>query len=192
MVLISHQYWQRAFAASPSAVGQTLMLNNTQQEVIGVLPEDFQFLTANPLVILPMQIDRATIHAAGFNFQGLARLKPGVTMAQATPTSCLLPSLTTLPAAAGFHQEDVRRCRFGSRSSARGEMIGSSSFMYCVLPITPHIWVPVAAFHFLVMLSPVWQPQLLTNAPRAKTRRLIFFASSSCSHDLQALSIALL
>ena len=55
-------------------------------------------------------------------------------------------------------------------------MTGSSSIMYWVFPITPHIWVPVAAYHFFVMLSPVWQPQLLTNAPRAKTLPLIFFS----------------
>src|ERR1051325_3939072 len=71
-------------------------------------------------------------------------------------------------------------------------MMGSSSIMYWVLPMTPHMGTPVAASHFLDMLSPVWQPQLLTKAPRAKTRPLIFFSSSSCSHDLQALSMLLL
>src|ERR1700686_3567052 len=70
--------------------------------------------------------------------------------------------------------------------------IGNSSDMYCVFPITPPIGIPVAAFHFLDMLSPVWQPQLLTNAPRAKARPLICFSSLSCSHDLQALSMLLL
>src|SRR3954447_12890843 len=71
-------------------------------------------------------------------------------------------------------------------------MTGSSSIMYWVLPITPHIGTPVAATHFLDMLSPVWQPQLLAKAPLAKTRLLIFRSSSSCSHDLQALSMLLL
>ena len=56
------------------------------------------------------------------------------------------------------------------------EMIGSSSIMYWVLPITPHIWLPMAAFHFFDMLSPVWQPQLWTCASRAKSCRLIFFS----------------
>src|SRR5205823_9449023 len=70
--------------------------------------------------------------------------------------------------------------------------MGSSSVMYWVFPITPHIEVPVAACHFFDMLSPVWQPQLLIKAPRANTRPLIFFSSSSCSHDLQALSMLLL
>src|SRR6266404_4037379 len=40
--------------------------------------------------------------------------------------------------------------------------IGSSSIMNCVLPIAPIMCVPVALYHFFDMLSPVWQPQLLT------------------------------
>ena len=116
VVLISHGYWQRAFSGSPSAVGQSVMVNGTQQEVIGVLPENFRFLTANPLMIFPLQIDRATIHAAGFNFQGLARLKPGVTIAQANAdVERLLPSLTErfkLPP--GFTQKMFDDARFGS------------------------------------------------------------------------------
>ncbi len=67
-------------------------------------------------MIFPMQIDRATIHAAGFNFQGLARLKPGVTIAQANAdVERLLPSLTErfkLPP--GFTQKMFDDARFGS------------------------------------------------------------------------------
>jgi hypothetical protein len=40
--------------------------------------------------------------------------------------------------------------------------IGSSSIMNCVFPMAPIMCVPVARYHFLDMLSPVWQPQLLT------------------------------
>src|SRR5215470_2878962 len=70
--------------------------------------------------------------------------------------------------------------------------IGSSSIMNCVLPIAPIMWTPVAAYHFLDISSPVWQPQLLTYAWRAKTCRLILVKSLSCSHDLHALSMLLL
>ena len=41
------------------------------------------------------------------------------------------------------------------------QRIGSSSIMNWVLPMAPIIRVPVAVYHFLDMLSPVWQPQLL-------------------------------
>ena len=116
VVLITHTYWQRAFGANRSAVGQSLMVNGTAREVIGVLPEDFQFLTAKPLVVLPLKIDRATTHAAGFNYQGIARLKPGVRLDQANAdVARLLPSLTErfkLPP--GFTKQMFDDARFGS------------------------------------------------------------------------------
>ena len=115
VVLISHQYWQRAFGASPSAIGQTLMFNGAAREVVGVLQEDFRFLRANPLVIAPQKIDRATVHAAGFNYQGIARLKPGVTIEQANAdVARLLPSLTErFPLPPGFTKKMFDDARFG-------------------------------------------------------------------------------
>src|SRR5438046_8861688 len=70
--------------------------------------------------------------------------------------------------------------------------IGNSSSMNWVLPSAPHMRVPVAAYQYLLISSPVWQPQLFTNAPLAKMRRSIFESSVSCSHALAELSITLL
>lgn len=116
VVMISHRYWQRAFGASPGAIGQTLMFNGAAREVVGVLPEDFRFLRADPQIIHPQKIDRATIHAAGFNYQGIARLKPGVTIEQANAdVERLLPSLTErFPLPPGFSKKMFEDARFGS------------------------------------------------------------------------------
>src|SRR5436305_12943267 len=70
--------------------------------------------------------------------------------------------------------------------------IGNSSSMNWVLPSAPHMRVPGAAYQYLLMAAPVWQPQLFTNAPLAKMRRSIFESSVSCSHPLAELSITLL
>jgi putative ABC transport system permease protein len=116
VALISHRYWQRAFGGSQSAIGQQLMVNGAAREVIGVLPEDFQFLTAKPEVVLTQKIDRATTHAAGFNYQGVARLKPGVTIDQANADiERLLPSLTErFPLPPGFTKQMFDDAKFGS------------------------------------------------------------------------------
>jgi putative ABC transport system permease protein len=116
VVIISHRYWQRAFGGSPSAIGQTLMFNGAAREVVGVLPEDFRFLRADPQVVHPQKIDRKTIHAAGFNYQGIARLKPGVTIEQANAdVARLLPSLTDrFPLPPGFSKKMFDDARFGS------------------------------------------------------------------------------
>ena len=116
VVLISHRYWQRAFGGSPSAIGQSLMFNGAAREVVGVLPEDFRFLRADPLVVVPQKINRGTVHAAGFNYQGVARLKPGVSIAQANAdVERLLPSLTErFPLPPGFTKKMFDDARFGA------------------------------------------------------------------------------
>ena len=115
VVMVSHQYWQRALGGNAAAVGQSITMNGTAREVIGVLPEGFKFLRANPSIIVPFKFDRATINAAGFSYQGLARLKPGVTIEQANAdVARLLPSLTQrFPLPPGFSQKMFDDARFG-------------------------------------------------------------------------------
>src|SRR5260370_7489813 len=47
------------------------------------MPQSFHFLDEKPDLILPMRFDRAKVHLGNFSYRGIARLKPGVTMAQA-------------------------------------------------------------------------------------------------------------
>jgi putative ABC transport system permease protein len=82
-VILSYDYWQRRFGGDPSAIGKTLMVDGRSREVIGIMPESFRFLNRRPALFIPFQFDRAELNAGGFNFQALARLKPGVTIAQA-------------------------------------------------------------------------------------------------------------
>ena len=115
VVMISNAYWQRAFSSSPSAIGQTLMVNGKASEVIGVLPERFRFLDQDPAVISPFKFNRAEINALGFSYQGLARLKPGVSIAQANAdVERLLPSLADrFPLPAGFTRKMFDEARLG-------------------------------------------------------------------------------
>ena len=41
VVVISHDFWQRRFAASPAAIGQHLTLDGVSYTIIGVMPPDF-------------------------------------------------------------------------------------------------------------------------------------------------------
>ena len=82
-VLLTHGYWQRRFGGSGNALGQPLEIDGLPAEIIGVLPPTFKFLGSNPTVLLPMQLDRADGSHIEFDFQVVARLKPGVTIAEA-------------------------------------------------------------------------------------------------------------
>jgi putative ABC transport system permease protein len=82
-VLLTHGYWQRRFGGDATVIGRTLMVESRLREVIGVMPERFRFLNADPELIVPLRFDRSRVFLGNFSFLGLARLKPGVTMAQA-------------------------------------------------------------------------------------------------------------
>lgn len=105
--LISYEYWQRAFAAQPSALGQTLVVNGRPRQVIGVLPERFRFMRWTPAVVLPVKINRAEVFIGQFNYQGIARLKPGVSIERAnSELATLIPRLIDMfPLPPGFTRQ---------------------------------------------------------------------------------------
>ena len=82
-VMLSYGYWQRRFGGDRSVIGRTVIVDTRPKEIVGVLPRGFRIGNADADMIFPLAFDRARITLAGFNYQGVARLKPGVTIAQA-------------------------------------------------------------------------------------------------------------
>jgi predicted permease len=104
-VLLSYSYWQRKFGGNPSAIGRTITVDGKPREIIGVLPRDFHFLNRrDDALYLPMQWDRNKTHLGNFSYEAFARLKPGVTIEQAsTDMARLLPiAIRSFPAPEGF------------------------------------------------------------------------------------------
>jgi predicted permease len=82
--MLSYGYWQRRFGGDRGIVGRTINVDGKLRQIIGVLPKDFRFLDWDPQdLLLPMQNDRAKTTLGQFNVDGIARLKPGVTVEQA-------------------------------------------------------------------------------------------------------------
>ncbi len=83
-VILSHGYWQRRFGGDPGVVGRTLTLNAQIAEIIGVMPAGFRIAdTEAELLMGPMFFDRANLESNLFSYFGVARLKPGMTVADA-------------------------------------------------------------------------------------------------------------
>jgi putative ABC transport system permease protein len=83
-VLLTYGYWQRALGASRDVVGQSLVIDGSSYEVAGVLPASFRFLNTHAAVLLPLKLNRTqALTGPGFGDHGVARLKPGVTLAEA-------------------------------------------------------------------------------------------------------------
>jgi putative ABC transport system permease protein len=84
VAIIGHNLWQRRFGGDAAIVGKTLRLNAESHTVIGILPPEFQYPTlgADPKVdvIVPSAPDP---ERSNQTLAVLARLKPGVALAQA-------------------------------------------------------------------------------------------------------------
>ena len=104
-VMLSYGYWQKKFGGSSSVIGSTIIMDGKAHQVIGVLPRDFHFLDyPDAALVTPFQWDRSKIHLGNFSQRALARLKPGVTMEQASADMARLLPITfhSFPAPDGF------------------------------------------------------------------------------------------
>ena len=79
-VLISERLWRRRYGSSSTVVGKDIVMNGRQFSVIGVMPNAFRGGEADAWSILTL--DPPT-RRGPFFLQGIARLRPGVTLDQA-------------------------------------------------------------------------------------------------------------
>jgi predicted permease len=86
VALISYSLWQRRFAGAQDAIGRSLTLDDKPYTIVGVLPQDYQVLLQVPDVVLPFEPWAKTLPDDRAWHPGIfpiARLKPGVSLAQA-------------------------------------------------------------------------------------------------------------
>jgi putative ABC transport system permease protein len=116
-VLLTHGYWQRRFGRDPAVVGRNLIVDGKPRSIIGVMPYEFTFLIPNAELILPHQFDRNKLFLGNFSFQGIARLKPGVTLEQANAdVARMLPIwLDAWPSPPGFDSGLFKNARLGPK-----------------------------------------------------------------------------
>ena len=82
-VMLSYGYWQRRFGGDRGVIGRSLQLDSQTREIVGVMPRGFRVADNEFDLLVPAQFDRSTAILAGFGYNGIARLKPGVTVAEA-------------------------------------------------------------------------------------------------------------
>jgi putative ABC transport system permease protein len=83
VVLLGHDLWVRRFGADPEILGRTIQIDGVGTRVVGVLGASLRFPAPETALWLPLVIDPAHLQAGSFNFDGVARLAPGVTAAAA-------------------------------------------------------------------------------------------------------------
>jgi len=114
-VMLMPGYWHRRFGGDQSVVGRTLTIDAKPHTVIGVMPDTFQFLDEQADVLLPMRFDRSRVFLGNFSYQGIARLRPGVTLEQANAdVGRMLPIwLKAWPAPMGLDRKVFENAHIG-------------------------------------------------------------------------------
>jgi putative ABC transport system permease protein len=84
VIVLGHALWQRQFGGDPGVVGKTLMLSGNSYAVVGVMPPGFKVPLGATEAWAPVHVVSAGAPYRGVHFlRTYARLKPGVTIAQA-------------------------------------------------------------------------------------------------------------
>src|ERR1041384_1207242 len=83
VALISDGLWKRRFGANLQVVGKSIQLNGEPYIIIGVMTPDCNFPNPNYDVWAPLALDSSKYERGHGFLQGVARLKPNVTVAQA-------------------------------------------------------------------------------------------------------------
>ena len=81
VIAIGYGLWQTRFNGARDVVGQTLRVNSVPHTIIGVLPQAAEF-PGNTKFWLPLNGDPNQL-GGSYAFEGLGRMKPGVTVEQA-------------------------------------------------------------------------------------------------------------
>jgi predicted permease len=85
VAVMTHGLWNRRFGGDPTIVGRTVLLNGTAYLVVGVMPVGFVFPFRDAEIAVPTELlndPRRSDRGANF-LRVIARLKPGITIAQA-------------------------------------------------------------------------------------------------------------
>ena len=136
-VLISYGYWREKFGGDPAVIGRSITADGKPREIIGVLPQGFQFLDDQDIAIIaPFKWDRSKTKLGDFSYRALARLKPGVTMAQASAdVARMLPIVSrSFPPPEGFSTQLFENAHIGPNlRSLKQEVIGDVGNVLWVL-----------------------------------------------------------
>ena len=153
--MLTSGYWRTRFGGDPSVVGRRIVLDGKAREIIGVLPADFRFLDRKPSLLLPLRLDRSKTFLGGFSFSALARLKPGVTIAQASADlSRLIPlSLRRFPAFPGYDVKMFEAARLApALRPLKEEVVGDVGAVLWVLMGTIGIVLLIACANVASLL----------------------------------------
>ena len=83
VMLLGYRVWRERYAGSPDVIGKTVRANGVARTIVGVMPDGFGFPNRET-VWIPLALDPlATPRGQGPTHRAIARLRPGVSVADA-------------------------------------------------------------------------------------------------------------
>ncbi len=136
-IILDYGFWRRHFGGNRSVLGQSITVDGKPRQIIGVMPRNFHFLDWDePALFLPLQFDRNKTTLGQFSYEGIARLKPGVTLEAANADIArMIPAVwSSFPPPPGFSLDLFHKARLGPKiRPLRQDVVGDVSELLWVL-----------------------------------------------------------
>jgi putative ABC transport system permease protein len=98
VMLISEGLWHAQLGSDLGVVGRALDVNGVRRTIVGVMPSSFRFPSAETEIWIPLGVDPVNPPADAFAYTAVARLKPGVSVADAQREfQTVLPRVESYP-----------------------------------------------------------------------------------------------
>jgi putative ABC transport system permease protein len=145
--VLTYAWWQARFGGDRSVIGRQIIVNGISRQVIGVMPANFRFLDRDTALLLPLQFDRNKEFLGGFDYPGIARLKPGVTVEQAdADVARMIPlALHTFPPSPGLTVKEFEDVRLAPRSRSLSQML--------IGDVGKTLWVLMGTIGILLLIA---------------------------------------
>lgn len=147
VVMLSHGYWQRRFGGDPHVVGRRVTADGSPREIIGVLPADFWFMDRQHDLLMPLRFDRSSVRLAGYNYQAIGRMRPGVTIDQvnADVRRMIAIEMGKFPPPPGMSAKMMEDARLGPKvRSLKDDVLGD---------IARSLWVVMATIGLVLLIA---------------------------------------
>jgi putative ABC transport system permease protein len=170
IAVLSYAFWQRRFGGDPGVLGKIVRLGGGSAEVVGVLEPGFELLfppelgvERRPDLFLALRIDFAQASRINVFMRPVARLKPGVHLAQAQSQ---IDGIVT----------DLRR-RFPIKDAAGLRWRVEPMHQYLVAAVKPGVLALMGAVLFVLLIACANVANLLLVRAAVRERELVVRAA---------------